>query len=299
MRIVSSLALVVITSLASIVGGGCGGDDGTATPGVDAGVVVEPFIPQPTGTCPPILAGDVMFAPAGITPRSVHLSLDPAAATGPLVLYWHATGSNPSEASFSFGAATEAAFIAGGGVIAAPSSDPTAGMFEWFVVNQRTEQDDFLLADEIVACLARAGRIDTHHIHSWGMSAGALQTTAMSFLRSSYIASVATYSGGLPPQAGSPPPLDPDNHFAALIFHGGASDMVFGVNFQAASIAYKTLLDDADHFTAICNHGGGHTIPRTASPSVITFFAANGYGVWPSPYVATGLPAGFPAYCTR
>ena len=296
MRIASPVALLVITSLASI---GCGGDDGTATPGVDAGVVPEPFIPQPTGTCPPILAGDVMFAPAGIAPRSVHLSLSAAAATGPLVLYWHATGSNPSEASFSFGAAPEAAFIAGGGVIAAPASDPTAGMFEWFIVNQRTEQDDFLLADEIVACLAKANRIDTHHIHSWGMSAGALQTTAMSFLRSSYIASVATYSGGVPAQFGAPPPLDPANHFAALIFHGGASDMVFGVDFQAASLAYKTLLDDADHFTAICNHGGGHTIPRTAAPSVITFFAANGYGVWPSPYVAAGLPAGFPAYCAR
>lgn len=76
------------------------------------------------------------------------------------------------------------------------------------------------LADEIVACLAEANRIDPTHIHSMGMSAGGLQTTAISFVRSAYIASVAT------------------------------------------------------------------------------FFEANAFGAWPSPYVA-GLPATFPTYCAR
>ena len=286
-----SLATALLTAA-------CGGDDAASAP--DAAVDAAPahaFVPRPTGTCPPILDGDVMFAPAGIAPRSVRLSLDPAASKGPLILYWHATGSQPSEAQYSLGA-SQAAFLAAGGVVAAPSSDPAAGMFEWFVVNQRTEQDDFLLADEIVACLAAADRIDTDHVHSWGMSAGALQTTAMSYLRGTYVASVATYSGGVP--AGfQTPALDPDNEFAALIFHGGPTDAVFGVDFQAASQTYKTMLDAAGHFTAICNHGGGHAIPRPAAPSVLAFFAANGFGDWPSPYVATGLPADFPAYCAR
>ncbi len=304
MRVASSKVLPLLSAgLFGCLAGGAGlaacGDDG-ASGGADAAVdaaPAQPFIPHPTGACPPIIDVDVVFAPAGITPRAVHLSLDATAARGPLILYWHATGSQPSEAAYSLGAAA-AGFVAAGGVVAAPYSDPAAGQFEWFIVNQRTDQDDFLLADEIVACLAQAGRIDTSHVHSWGMSAGALQTTGMSFLRSSYMASVATYSGGVPPQF-TPPPLDPDNLFAAMIFDGGPTDTAFSVDFQAASETYRSLLNAAGHFTTICNHGGGHSIPRSAAPSVLTFFADNGFGAWPSPYVAAGLPAGFPAYCSR
>ena len=138
--------------------------------------------------------------------------------------------------------------------------------------------------------------IDATHIHSMGMSAGALQTTAVSFMRSSYIASVATYSGGIPP--GFTPAIeDPANMFAALIFDGGATDDVFGVDFQAASESYKATLTSSGHFAAICDHDMGHSIPLDAAPSVVTFFGANGFGVTPSPY-AGGLPASFPSYCS-
>ena len=130
-----------------------------------------------------------------------------------------------------------------------------------------------------------------------GMSAGALQTTVMSFLRSSYLASVATYSGGLPGGASPPPSEDPSNKLAAFIFHGGDTDNVFNTDFQAASKAYYASFKAAGHFVAICNHGMGHSIPLDAAPSVALFFAANGFGVSPSPY-ASGLPAGFPGYCT-
>lgn len=292
---VASLTSVVSVALALVA---CG-DDG-ASVGADAAVDAAPvhaFVPQPTGVCPALAAGDVMFAPAGITPRMVRLNLAPGTLQGPLILYWHATGSNPGEAAYSLGASA-AGFTAAGGVVAAPYSDPTAGQFEWFLVNMSNRQDDFLVADEIVACLAKAGRIDTDHVHSWGMSAGALQTTAMSFLRSSYIASVATYSGGVP--AGTQtPPLDPDNRFAAMIFDGGPSDNVFSIDFQVASQSYYDLLTAAGHFATLCNHGGGHSIPRPAAPSVLTFFADNGFGDWPSPYAAAGLPASFPSYCAR
>ena len=36
----------------------------------------------------------------------------------------------------------------------APYADPTAGQFEWFIVNKSPKLDDFIVADEIVACLA-------------------------------------------------------------------------------------------------------------------------------------------------
>ena len=255
-----------------------------------------PALPAPTGTCPALAPSDVTFAPAGIAPRKVKLAFDPAKSIGELVLYWHATGSSPGEAAYALGT-THAEIVAKGGVIATPYSDVAAGTFEWFVVNGSPRTDDFVLADEIVACLAAAQRIDPKHVHSMGMSAGALQTTALSFFRSSYIASVATYSGGLP-SGFNPAMQNAENKFAALIFAGGAADAVFGVDFKAASEAYKARLRASGHFVVLCDHGRGHEIPLDAAPSVAAFFTANAYGAWPSPYAA-GLPASFPAYCAR
>ena len=280
----------------------CGGSSTDPMTGSDAASTdappastTSPALPAATGTCPTIAPGDVTFAPAGMPPRKVKLTFDPAAsAHGPLVLYWHATGSQPAEATYALGA-TATALAGSGGVIAAPYSDPAAGQFEWFVVNGSPKLDDFVLADEIVACLA--ARIDTAHVHSMGMSAGALQTTALSFARASYVASVATYSGGMP-DGFSPANQDPANKFAALIFMGGTTDNVFGLDFKAASERYQSTLTQSGHFAAICDHGKGHEIPLDAAPSVVTFFAAHGYGVTPSPY-AGGLPATFPSYCAK
>ncbi|HEY6038422.1 MAG TPA: hypothetical protein VIV58_29265, partial [Kofleriaceae bacterium] len=195
-------------------GSGSGSGSGAANP--DAGVVdsTTPVIPAPTGTCPTIAPGDVTFAPAGIPPRKVKLAFDPAkAGHGELVFYWYATGSGVAEAAYSLGA-TLNAITAAGGIVATPYADSTAGQFEWFIVNGSSKQDDFLVADEVVGCLAQAHLIDPNQIHSMGMSAGALQTTAISFIRASYVASVATYSGGIPPGF-SPANQDPENKFAA------------------------------------------------------------------------------------
>lgn len=256
---------------------------------------VAPAIPTPTGACPSLVAGDVTFSPSGMAPRKVKLALDPSkTAPGPLVLYWHATGSAPAEAAYSLGS-THDAIVQAGGIVAAPHSDAAAGTFEWFIVNGSARADDFALADEIVACLVAAGRVDPARIHSMGMSAGGLQTTAFSFMRS-YVASVVTYSGGMP-DGFAPEIADPANKFAALIFSGGASDNVFGLDFQAASETYRDTLTSSGHFATICNHGTGHEIPLDAAAAVRTFFDANPYGAWPSPY-ASGLPSTFPAYCT-
>ena len=290
------MRLVLLVALASCSGGTA---DPPAMPdaaiAVDAAIAARPAIPAATGTCPPIGNGDVIFAPAGMPPRKVKLAIGSSATPGPLVLYWHATGSGVGEASYALGA-THAAIVADGGVIATPYSDAAAGTFEWFIVNQSARADDFLLADEIVACLVAANRVDPARIHSMGMSAGALQTTALSFMRSSYIASVATYSGGVP--AGFMPSIqDPKNKFAALIFAGGTSDNVFGVDFQAASESYRAMLTANGHFAALCEHANGHEIPRDAAPAVYEMFRAHPFGAT-SPY-ASGLPASFPAYCGR
>ena len=285
-------------SSASDVDAGGGTTDSGATGPTDATVSpgTGPKIPKPTGTCPAIAAGDVTFAPAGAPPRKVKIALDASAASdkGALLFYWHATGSSTAESTFALGA-SQAAFTAAGGIVVTPYADKTAGTFEWFIVNQSPKLDDFLVADEVVACLVEARRIDPGRVHSMGMSAGGLQTTAFGFLRSSYVASVATFSGGLPPGF-SATPESPNNKFAAFIFNGGASDSVYGIDFAAASERYRSTLNTAGHFTAICDHGKGHTIPRDAAPSVVEFFAQNPFGVSPSPY-ANGLPKTFPTYC--
>jgi len=291
------MRILLLALLASC--GGSTSSDGpdAATTTADAAITgAAPVMPAATGTCPTLAPGDVTFAPAGVPARKVKLAFDPTKATGELVIYWHATGSAPAEAAYALGA-TQQDIIARGGVVAAPYSDDAAGTFEWFIVNQSPKLDDFLVADEIVGCFAAAHRIEPRHIHSMGMSAGALQTTAFSFYRSSYVASVATFSGGMP--AGfSPPNQNPENKFAALIFDGGASDNVFGVDFKAASEAYAANLTASGHFARICDHGKGHEIPLDAAPSVAAFFTANSFGAWPSPF-ASGLPASFPSYCAR
>jgi predicted esterase len=269
--------------------------DGSASSDA-AGNASSPTLPSATGACPTFANGTVTFAPAGIPTRTAQVYMSSAAATmhGPLIIYWYATGSSTAEVEYSLDT-TLATIEATGGIVVAPQADPNAGEFEWYIVNGSTKLDDFQVADEIVACAAQATNIDTTHIHSMGMSAGALQTTAMSFLRSNYLASVVTYSGGMPPGF-SPPNENPSNKFAALIFDGGSTDDVFGVDFQAASQTYYTTLTTDGHFAAICDHGMGHAIPTAAAPSVALFFQANGFGVYPSPY-ASGLPASFPTYC--
>ncbi len=279
-------------------GGGMSTEDGGAgagEAGVQVGNAATPTLPAPTGKCPTFANGDVTFAPAGMPARHAQVYMTDAAKTkhGPLVFYWYATGSSTSEASYSLGS-TLASIQAAGGIVVVPQADPTAGMFEWFIVNQSPKLDDFLLADEIVGCAAKSTMVDTTHIHAMGMSAGALQTTAMSFMRSSYVASVATYSGGMPPGF-MPTVQDPANKFAALIFDGGTSDNVFNTDFKAASETYRTTLQSTGHFTAICDHGKGHDIPLDAAPSVAKFFQDNGFGA-PAPYKGT-LPASFPTYC--
>jgi len=181
---------------------------------------------------------------------------------------------------------------AAGGIIAAPYHDPAAGQFPWFLV-MGSRTDDLLVADEVLACAIEKLGMDTSRIYTLGMSAGGLHTAQMSFRRSNYIAGAVTYSGGI--SYGNPPNKDPSNKFAAMIFHGGPSDVV-GISFQQASNTYKTKLVNGGHFAFICNHGNGHNIPYAATGSVWQFFQDHPWGTDPSPY-ESGLPSGFPSYC--
>ncbi len=271
-------------------GGGAAGGSGGGTSSPD-----PQYLPTPTGTCPQLVAGAVTFEPAGIAPRAVQLWMadEVAASDGPLVFYWHGAGSSPvSEPPYGLGEALDAV-RAQGGVVAAPHHDPAAGQWPWFLTAGSGPEDDLLVADEVLACAIEQVGIDTRRIHSIGMSAGALQTTQLSYRRSGYFASVVTYSGGL---IGSPPQQEDQNKFAAMIFHGGPTDQVM-LSFQQLSEAYRDDLLGKGHFAFICDHGQGHELPKGgAQASLWQFFEDHRFGTVPSPYQG-GLPGGFPAYC--
>lgn len=256
-------------------------------------------LPVPSGACPAFSPGTNTFAPAGIAPREVEIWVgpDPTASDGPLVFYWHGTGSSPvAEPPYGLeGIIDQVTSL--GGVVAAPHADPAAGTFPWYLTTGAGAEDDLLVADEILACALENVGIDTRRIHSIGMSAGGLQTTQMSYRRSGYLASVATYSGGL---IGNAPPIQaPDNPFAAMIMHGGPDDAVVVISFQTVSESYRNDLAARGQFAFICDHGLGHDIPKSdgVQDAIGQFFEAHPFGVTPSPFAA-GLPEGFPSWCT-
>lgn len=302
MKRVLATALVVTLSA-------CGGEEGGSWSGaedsapetlaeVSAGLA-QPnpaFIPKPTGICPEFQDGTLTFRPAGIPARSVRIWMSDAARTldGPLVFYWHGTGSSPTEATTGIGTTQIEAIKAQGGIVAAPTRDPAAGTFPWFYVSSTSRDDDFRVADEVLACAIQKIGINVSRIHSMGMSAGGLNTTQMSYRRSGYIASVATYSGG---RMSTIPTQDSTNKFAAMIFHGGPNDQVV-INFQTASTNYYNDLRARSQFAMLCNHGRGHSIPTDARAAVWQFLQAHPFGTVPSPY-AGGLPSTMPSYCRR
>jgi predicted esterase len=224
----------------------------------------------------------------GTPQRRARVITNPASVgNGPLLVYWYGTGGNVTNVTApiaGIGAAAVQRITSAGGVVVAPEHI-NDGIFPW--INGDGVDHPFM--DEIVACAVEKANIDPRRIHSTGYSAGALYTGQLGLVRSQYLASIATFSGG-----GTPPPAG-SNKFAALIFHGGPGDMVV-LNFMDSSVAYHNAMKNAGHFAAICNHAGGHVVPGAAVDGVLTFFDDHPFGTNPSPY-AGALPGHLPNYC--
>lgn len=286
-------------------GGTNGGGTGGATAGANAGMPLDdggmagnggsaggpaPTLPAASGTCPEFTNGLVAFT-VGAKTYNVQISIDTAAAAskdGPVVFYWHGTGSSPDEASrYGLGPVGVSSITAAGGIVAATKYEG-GNQFPWI----QDAADFYPLVDQVVACAEQKIGIDASHIHSAGMSAGGLFTSALSFARSNLLASVVVYSGG-----GMGQLADPNNKFSAMVFHGGPSDNVFGQDFEGSSDQYTSQLRGAGHFVLLCNHGGGHIIPPEGPTSAVPFFLANAYGIT-SPY-ATMAPSTVPSYCLK
>ena len=273
-----------------------------ATAGPDAGSEPMPdprFLVAATGPCPELRAGYATFMPDGVE-RRVLLYMSDAARTldGPLVFSWHSTLPGPETSTSWLGTGVIDEIEAQGGIVAAPATRDSRTTRPWDNTALGPSGDnDQRLMDEVVACAREKVGIDVRRIHAIGMSAGGLKTAQVSLRRSGYLASVVVYSGGLTPDE-NPPDQDPNNELAAMILYGGATDIspVDGIPYTQASTKYRDLLRGQGRFAFLCNHGGGHSVPRDSQASAWAFMQAHEYGT-PSPY-ASGLPAGFLRYCS-
>jgi hypothetical protein len=287
-------------------GGSTGGgpvDSGSSSGMVDSGngLLVDPagasptMLPAVSGTCPTIATGTLTFAGESV---QVWAGAPTAAQHGPLVLYWHGTGEASSAATSFLGTAQINAITSLGGLVASfnatTSTGTNTGDAVWYT-------GDFATADQVVACAIAQLHIDTRRIHVAGDSAGGLQSVWMAYARSGYVASVASFSGGLDGSGGSyldpiNSPQDATNVPAALAIHGSEASDVVVVNFADASAAWEADVAKKGGFSIDCNTGGGHDSGTPAmSPAVWQFFLDHPFKGTPQPYPP--LPSVFPSYC--
>jgi predicted esterase len=255
-------------------------------------------LPTATTTCPTLHgSGTYTFGDPKQRTLSAQVYVAPDAqqtpgAGGPLVVYFHGIGSDPSEVLSAIGQSAIDSVVARGGVVAAFTAKICVSCqlpedVGWY-------DDDDAVTDHLVACAIRQAHIDTRHIHAVGFSAGALHVLHMALARSNYIASVVSFSGGLygMPQA----PQDADNRVASLLTYGKRGVDVAGVDFADLSLSWYDTFGPKGYYSMLCDQGGGHMIAADVVPHVLRFLQDHPYRISPEPYAAA-IPGEFPAYC--
>ena len=274
-------------------GGSVGGTGGTVVaPG-------EVQLPTLMGSCPQLTSqGTYQFGnSASVRNMAVDIYVDPSAQSkpdpgGPLILYFHATGANPSEVHSGFGDTAIKQVTDAGGLVASFTTTPCPGCTStddlvWFA------EDDYIM-DDVVACAVQQAKIDTKRIHVLGWSAGALHSTHVALARSNYIASFISYSGGsylLPTDI-----QNPNNHVAGILSYGAQGVDTVILDFHQQSISWYDTYNAMGWYCMMCDHEQGHMIPSDLAPHAYKFFMDHPFEVDPEPY-AGGVPAEFPSYC--
>jgi poly(3-hydroxybutyrate) depolymerase len=247
-----------------------------------------PRIPSAQDACPELRTGTIELRGAKV---ELWVGTRQPGQHGPLLVYWHGTGSVPSEATTT--GAGFADVLAAGGLVAALHETTARGVNGW---NGTWYSGDYEVVDELVACAVKQLDIDVRRIYTTGCSAGGVQAGALAYARSSYIAAASPNSGGtLLPAA----ELESSAHVPAMMtVHGRSGTDVVIVDFAEASRALASDVVAKGGFAVDCDHGGGHcAAPPAARAAQWQFLNDHPFGVEPEPY-ASGLPPAFPTYCS-
>jgi predicted esterase len=257
-------------------------------------------LPVVTTACPVLKgSGSYVFGDPRVRTLTAQIYVAPnpkerSAMGGPLILYWHSFGADPSEVVRGLGQPAIDAVVQLGGVVAAFSAKLCVSCelpedVGWY------DADD-AVSDQLVACAIRQANIDTRRIHSVGFSAGGLHSIHLALARSDYIASVVSYSGGLNGEPAQP--QDPDNHVAALLTYGARGIDFVGVDFSDLSWNWYERMTPRGYYTLMCDHGRGHELPDEVIPQTIRFLIDHSYKLATGDY-DTRIPSQFPAICSQ
>ena len=289
----SVFALLLLETLAS----GCAsqldtGMDESVESVSDSALQVEPSVKAPRIPAKPASCPEIKTGMVTVLGQQVQLWVGDKqpGKQGPIVFYWHGTGSTPREAVNGLGEGYNEV-LAEGGVIASFTTTTKKGQNTG---NNVWYTGDFEMADQILACAVEQQGVDSRRVYTAGCSAGGLQASAMVYGRSSYLAAAMPNSGGtvFPYQL-----EDPTHVPATMAVHGAAGRDKVIVDFSQTTTTQATDIATKGGFFIQCNHGGGHC----ASPAALKnaqwrFLKDHPFGVSPEPY-AGGLPASFPEYC--
>jgi hypothetical protein len=265
-----------------------------AVAGTDApapGGAMPNMLPTPKEPCADFRTGTMKFS--GISVQIWAGKPAASAPGGPLLFYWHGTGTSSAEASQGFGQAGINDVVSKGGIVASfigtTMKGAVSGGTIWY-------NNDLEIADQIVACAIEKQKIDVRRIHSSGYSAGGLQTGAMMAQRSNYLASALIYSGGVIAPAPNP---NPGNVPPLMCAHGAVGSDTLGLDFAKGCQDLETQTVNKGSFAVDCNDGGVHIdiIGRFAPANFgYKFLMAHPFGTKPSPWMSM-LPAGAPTSC--
>ncbi|HET8938204.1 MAG TPA: prolyl oligopeptidase family serine peptidase [Polyangiales bacterium] len=246
----------------------------------------EPMLPAMMGECPEFRDGTTIMV-AGH--KGVNIRAGAPGMGGPILFYWHGTGSSAAE-SIMFPGNSE--IVAAGGIVAAFNGSQSSGTGMDCSGTGAHNMADFNAADQIVACGVANHKTDSRRIYSTGCSAGGLQTGCMAMVRSSYIAAVAPNSGGLTFPLGWQ-----DMHTPAVFtMHGAMGQDVVIVDFSNTSQTFDMSAKQHGGFVVNCNHMGGHCgAPANLQQAAWKFMKDHPWNA-PSPWMS-GIPAGVPEYC--
>jgi predicted esterase len=243
-------------------------------------------LPQLAGECPEFRDGTITFM--GLTGITVVAGTRATAPSAPLVFYWHGTGSQASEFN-SMAKPVRDAVVQEGGVLISFQGSSGGDALSGTNIFGRSDLD---ITDQLVACAVKNYNVDPRRVFVTGCSAGALFAAAMATVRSSYIAAVATNSGGI-----TTPLAFEDSHTPALMtVHGRPGTDVVGADFAVASNTADKAFSARGAFVINCNHDGAHCGGSKQADDIWEFFKAHPWGTSPSPWQAA-LPATFDPVC--